>query len=360
MNDNKKNAKTAASNNRSVWVFWLPLGLAIIIFLTISFIGNVLIIGTKLGTFHYAIEWIFYGGLITLFLWLISVPLLSVLTAPMMTLEDITDETDSKKIIKIANQLIKSKVLEPAANAEEKQSSDSNAPENEDEWLKDLFTIGNEEKLKKAVSNNDELDKLKRLTLKKMKGAVGYGSNLRGPLSMAITLQKTSATKVIREHAALVFVSTAISQNGRLDAITVLVTNFRLVKSLVHHFAYRPPLPTLVKVYCQIFMAALIADAIDDIDVENLFGQSIASVLSAVPGGSIMAISVLDGIFNAMLTLRVGFVTRQYLLNVGSTLRREYIRKIANSEAGCELVSVCKDASRGLPKAVVTAFKIFT
>src|ERR1019366_8895012 len=87
------------------------------------------------------------------------------------------------------------------------------------------------------------------------------------PLAAAINAQTESAAKIIREHAVIIFVSTAVSQNGRLNAIAVLAANLRLVRTLVRHLGYRPPLPMLVKIYAQIFLAALVADKLEDLDL---------------------------------------------------------------------------------------------
>jgi hypothetical protein len=122
---------------------------------------------------------------------------------------------------------------------------------------------------------------------------------------------------------------------------------------MVNHFGYRPPFPTLVKVYSQIFMAALIADELDDLDLQSLLGQSVSKFLSDLPLASIMAKSIFDGSINAMLTLRVGFVTRKYILNVGRTLTRGYVRKDATREARYEIGFVLADAVKVIPQGLV-------
>lgn len=293
-------------SNRTIWGVWLPLGLAAAIFLMITFVGNILVIGAKLGTFHRSLEWLFYAGLAVVFIWLIAIPLLGVLAAPVMALEDLAEgatKADFKTLKRVARQLVRSGVL-PAEHHQ------------------------------------------------KLAGAIGLGSDLREPLSGAVAAQKESATKIIREHAVLIFVSTAVSQNGRLDSIAVLATNFRLVRTLVTHFGYRPPLPLLIKIYTQIFLAALIADEIDDLDVEGALGHLGFGGLAAIPGAGLIVSSLLDGTINALFTLRVGFVARRYLLNAGATLMRTEVRKDANREARQNLKSVFKDAVPILPKAV--------
>jgi len=330
------------TTQRSLWTLWLPVGLAALIFLLITFIGNILIIGSKLGTFHPVAEWAFYGALSLAFVWLIAIPLIGVLTAPVMALETVANRTskaDYTTLKKVARQLVNSGELPTEHHT-------------------------------------------------KLAGAIGLGSDLREPLAAAINAQTESAAKIIREHAVIIFVTTVVSQNGRLNAIAVLAANFRLVRTLVRHLGYRPPLPMLAKIYAQIFLAALVADKLEDLDLAggvehfaeagadivhgtlHLIGGT-ASVASggADGGGFAKAASAmssatkpimnaaLDGTINALLTLRVGFVARKCLLNAGSALTRSEIRKVANSEARQELPSVLKDALPVLPNAVKQLFE---
>lgn len=287
-------------------MFWLPLGLASAIFFLVTFVGNILVIGSKLGFFSSSLERSFYGLLTTVFIWLIAIPLLGVLTKPVLALEDVasgSSKADFKKLKKVARQLINAGVLPPEQHM-------------------------------------------------KLAGAIGLGSDVREPLVAAINMQRESATKIIHSRAVRVFVATAVSQSGRLDAIAVLVTNFRLVRLLVKHFGYRPPLPTLVKIYAQIFLASLVADELDDLDVEGVLGHVGFGAIAAIPGTGLIVNSLFAGTINALFTLRVGFVTRKCLLNAGSSLTRSEIRKIANREARQELMPVVKEALPVLPNAV--------
>lgn len=291
--------------NRSVWFFWLPLGLAIAIFFLVTFVGNILVIGSKLGFFSSFLEWSFYGLLTIVFIWLIATPLFAVLAKPVLALEDLasgSSKADYKKLQKVARQLIKAGVLPPEQH-------------------------------------------------RKLAGALGLGSDVREPLAAAVKVQRESALKIIRSHAVRVFVATAVSQNGRLDAIAVLVTNFRLVRLLVKHFGYRPPLPTLIKIYAQIFLTSLIADELDDLDVDGVFSH-LFGVVSIIPGTDLIVNSVFDGTINALFTLRIGFVARTCLLNAGSSLTRSEIRKVANREARQEFSPVVEEALLVLPDSV--------
>jgi uncharacterized membrane protein YcjF (UPF0283 family) len=246
---------------QSVWSVWLPMGIGAIIFLAVTFVGNVLVIGTKLGALHPLLEWAFYGCMIFAFLWLVVIPAVRVLTAPVIALDDVTAGKSKYKVLRrIAYQL--------------------------------------------AESDSLSADLKNRLA-----GAASLGSDLQELLATAINAQKFSATVIIREHAVVTFVSTTISQNGRLDAVSVVVTNFRLVRRLVRHFGYRPPVFELARIYGQVFVAAVIADGVNDLDLEGVLSQLGLGVVDAIPGSRLIIDSAFDGAVNALFTLRVGFVT---------------------------------------------------
>lgn len=294
------------ATKESVWSVWLPIGLGAVVFLSITFIGNILIIDSELRAFSPALEWAFNGGIVLVLLWFIVIPGVRVLNAPVVALDDVTSSpptADLKTLKKIAHQLV---------------NSGSLPPEQQD-----------------------------KLTV-----AVCRGEELHGLLAEAIQAQKLSATKIIREHAVLVFVSTAISQNGRLDAVSVAVTNFRLVHRLVKHFGYRPPLPELIRIYSHVFMAAVVADGISDLDVEGVLSHLGLSFLDAIPGSRLIIDSAFDGAVNALFTLRVGFVTQKCLLSVGKEFIRSEVRKAANREARLELITVLREAAPAVPVTI--------
>jgi len=296
---------------RSILLFWLPLGLAIAAFLLVPLVGSVLVIGSKLGASHPLLEWMFYSGLLLIFTWLLAVPVIAVFTVPVLALEDVAGATNNvsyKTLKRVAKQLVKSGTLPPDQHA-------------------------------------------------KLAGAIGLGSDLLKPLAAAITIQKDSAAIITRAHAVRVFITTAVSQSGHLDAIAVLMMNFKLVRTLVDHFGYRPPLPMLIKIYSQIFFATIVAEEASDIDLSGAFSHVGLGVLNEIPGASLIADSVFDGTINAMFTLRVGYVTQKYLLNAGRNLSKSDIRKSANESAGREIKHVMKESVPFFPAAMGAAIR---
>ena len=286
--------------DRKGWGFWLLIGFPALFFLLAVFLGSAFAIGDKLGRIHPVIAWSFYIALFGVVVWFIVIPLVDVFTLPLVSLEKLNAHSSSysdRTLKKVARQLIRQGRLP-----------------DEHRW--------------------------------RLSGALDEGSSLWEPLSNVIAAQRESAVKIIHDQAVLVFVSTALSQNGRLDSIVLLAVNFRLVRSLLRQFGYRPPLPVLVKVYAQIFLAGLIADQIDDLDVQA------PSFLSAIPAATLIVNSGIDGILNAWLTLRIGYVAIRCLMNVGEPLSNTEIRKSANSQARKALEPVVKDALPKITSAV--------
>lgn len=291
------------NSSRTFWVVWLPIFISLAFFIVITFLGNVLVIGSKLGGINFKFELGFYCLLIIIFCWLVALPLFSVFMKPVLALEDVVSgngESNIKNLIKVAKELVHSEVLP------------------------------DEQQIKLA-------------------GALALGGDISGPMAEAIKFQIESSKSIIRSHAVSVFVSTTVSQNGKLDAISVLFANLRLVNALVNHFGYRPPFKSLIVIYAQIFIATFIADQLDDINSENFFNTIGAGFLSAIPGSGLLINSLLDGAMNAVFTLRVGYLTKTYLLNAGKELNRSDVRKNTNSEARNEFIPVMKESLPILP-----------
>ncbi len=77
------------------------------------------------------------------------------------------------------------------------------------------------------------------------------------------------ADKIIFETASAVFVSTAISQNGKLDAFTVLAAQVRLIWKVAHVYWQRPSLKNLQQLYSNVAINAMAASTIEQIDISQ-------------------------------------------------------------------------------------------
>ncbi|MCG8306382.1 MAG: YcjF family protein [Cytophagales bacterium] len=131
---------------------------------------------------------------------------------------------------------------------------------------------------------------------------------------------KEKADKIIFESASAVFISTAISQNGKLDAFTVLAAQARLIWKVSHVYWQRPSLRNLQQLYTNVAINAMAASGIEQIDLSQQI-QPIVNAMLKSPGKHIPVVgnathiiteSILEGTVNAFLTLRVGVLTKNY------------------------------------------------
>jgi hypothetical protein len=146
----------------------------------------------------------------------------------------------------------------------------------------------------------------------------------------------------IAETASGVFVTTAVSQSGRLDALVVLVAQTRMIWQVAEIYWQRPSLRDLVRLYANVAATVLAAQAVEELDVGENLEEVMAPILagsamSAVPGFEVMAQvvldSILEGTVNAFLTLRVGCIANQYCRSL-TVPERSALRRSAMAEAG--------------------------
>jgi uncharacterized membrane protein YcjF (UPF0283 family) len=185
----------------------------------------------------------------------------------------------------------------------------------------------------------------------------------RRQIEEALARLNERADESIKKAAAAVFVSTAISQSGRLDAFAVLAAQVRLVWQVAHVYQQRPSFREMLQLYANVGAATFLALELEDLDiaqqiepiVTNVVGASLAGM---VPGvkivASVVTNSLLDGTANAFLTLRIGAITKQYC---GSLTRQETrsIRRLASAQAARMLGSIVLASSKKVTSAIYEA-----
>ncbi len=168
-------------------------------------------------------------------------------------------------------------------------------------------------------------------------------------VKQAIRLLDAESDKSIKRTANRAFITTAISQNGALDALFILGLQFRLIWEIAHIYAQRPTVKDLGYLYTNVMVTAFIASSIDEAEyydiVESSMSQGIGSVISFVPGTSMVINSVITGSSNAFLTLRVGKVAQQYCGTLVKK-RRQTIRNSATAEAAKMLAGIVYEGSK--------------
>lgn len=177
-------------------------------------------------------------------------------------------------------------------------------------------------------------------------------------LKSTIRQLDVESDKSIKRTANRAFITTAISQNGALDALFILGLQFRLIWDIAHIYEQRPSLKDLSFLYSNVLITAFIASSIDEAEyyeiVESSMSQGIGSVVSMVPGTALIVNSAITGSSNAFLTLRIGKVTQQYC---GSLVRqeRQTIRNSATAKAAKMLAGIVYDGSKKLVRYMGSA-----
>jgi hypothetical protein len=159
-------------------------------------------------------------------------------------------------------------------------------------------------------------------------------------LEQALKKLSVEAESVVRSTASTVFLSTALMQNGRLDALIVLLTQIRMIWRVARIYVQRPSPRDLFRLYANVAGTAFVASSLESLDLGEMFAPLATSLVPAIKGGipGLSGISALlvrcisNGAANAFLTLRVGEVARRYCELVVET-SPEAIRRSATADA---------------------------
>ena len=156
----------------------------------------------------------------------------------------------------------------------------------------------------------------------------------------AVAQLSAEADSVVRKTASTVFLSTALMQNGRLDALILLATQIQMVGRVARIYVQRPSPRELLRLYANVAGTAFIASGLESLDLGEMVAPLATSMVPALKGGipglsgisALLVKCVSNGAANAFLTLRVGEVSRRYC-ELTSRCPPELIRKSATAAA---------------------------
>ena len=139
-------------------------------------------------------------------------------------------------------------------------------------------------------------------------------------VAAAIARLDKDADAVVRGTASAIFASTAVMQNGRLDALVVFGSQVRMTYRIASIYYRRPSPRQMLYLYGNVGANVLVADNLSDVDfagiVTPVVTAAIPSLKGAVPGlqgiSHLLVNSFANGAANAFLTLRVGLIARDY------------------------------------------------
>jgi len=298
--------------------------------------GNIIIIGEKIAsvTHLWWLEWVFYALLLGIFSYYILLPIWRVHHCPAFPALAVDEEASEEQLRAYGQRLTEHcDFIEDAQRRKEHQKA-------------------LETNLLHASGSRSQL-----LEVLKQEMALRYdGDKAHGILGI---------NGQIKEWAKTVFMISAISQNSRFDTVSVMWLNYKMIESLVLASGFRPNNRQMFKIYRDILTTALItyamsealtktgaiapfdfgdlhdsganaasdaaSDAADvdamegatagidpddfgfDEQLTNSEGLSVYSILRRIKIPGVVVGSALDGTVNALMTLRIGYITRTYL-----------------------------------------------
>jgi len=293
-------------------IFWISIGIGSLIILFLILISNIMDVGERLRRINVSVEIAFYIVSVLVVYFLIINPIRIIIFSPTFQIQTVLDKDTRKtrKIYKkVAKNIIKKNKIDETAIAE----------------------------LRQSIKDPAEL----RLNLMKL-----YNDNVKKELN-----------KIIIRNAKTVMISTAISQNGKLDMFTVLAVNLKMIKELVLECGFRPSFTNLGKLSVNVLVTALIADGLEDLNFNDLFPASTTGFLSDIPLIKPIMSSIMQGISNALLTLRIGLVTRRFLFSDLKEVSKKEIRREALKESIKMLPVIVKESIVVFPERIRSFFR---
>ena len=118
---------------------------------------------------------------------------------------------------------------------------------------------------------------------------------------------------LIWKNAGKVFLTTSISQNDKIDALSVLLVNLSLVKQIVGIYGYRPNYAKLFRVYFTVLRSALLAYGMQNVNWFNVFGKFFSGVAKKIPFIDTLVDSAVQGTVSSFMTVLVGYKTKRFL-----------------------------------------------
>lgn len=341
----------------------------------ILLLGNIIIIGEKIASLSQVAwaEYAFYTLILVVFYAVVIRPVVRVHRAPQIPALSIDGEWNTAQLVAFGHKLADN------CNYIPKDKSCSE--------LRKLHQQRLREDLERYATSKEELVQIISEELKlRIEG--GELKETSGPrIEDMYSVRIIGINRRIIEWAKSVFMITAISQNGKLDTVSVLYMNYKMIEDVIVASGFRPTRQQLFRQYVNILVTSLMtfvvsevfkdmgsvapfgsladqsSDAASDIDISDAsvdaadvdlddIGDIVSgdtgflSILSNVKIPGVVIGSICDGIVNSLMTLRIGYVTRNYLIDGMNSLNGIKAKRKAKRVA-------VKEALKSLPKVVV-------
>jgi len=278
---------------RKTSLFTKILLISISVLILMSIFSNALVVGERLRIKSIYLEYTYYGLIVVIIVFGIIYPFFGVLFAPIFSLDKLHN-ADGKARKKWCRMLINNLLKNVELTEEEKIQ------------------------VQQFAKMEDETDdKLIEFFDRKIKPQINAE---------------------IYETAKRVMLITAISQNSLYDMLGMASANFSLVKRIVEICGFRPTTPQVMRLYLKIVSYTFAAGTIEDLNIQNFIEGSLGKV------GGIVVASATQGAFNALTTLRIASITKNYLLNADVAQTRRDLRKKSYEEASEMLKEIISDS----------------
>lgn len=288
----------------------LALAIGITLFFIVVFFSEVISIGDKLGRVHYGVEWAFYMLVLLFVIYFFVKPIVHIIGKPHLNLTEFLSENPHPKSLKKTARII------VKGNAVDK---------------KDKVAI------QKAIKNNDDA--------------------VFEVLHTIVKLRAEGIDKDIWKYSRSVFVTTAISQFGKLDAFFLIVNNFQMLKLIFQRFPYRPSFLQMIRIYTRVVVLAFTALSVEDLADRSLL-EEIFPRLHPIGGKTLT--SLLQGVTYAFITYRIGLFAKEFFLmpnQVISKEKKDEIRKTAFKKTMEIARSIVTDIPVNIFKKLLSPFK---
>ena len=337
----------------------------------ILLLGNIIIIGEKIASLSQVAwaEYAFYTLILVVFYAVVIRPVVRVHRAPQIPALSIDGEWNIAQLVAFGHKLADNCNYIP---------KDKSCPE-----LRKLHQQRLREDLERYATSKEELVQIISEELKlRIEG--GELKETSGPrIEDMYSVRIIGINRRIIEWAKSVFMITAISQNGKLDTVSVLYMNYKMIEDVIVASGFRPTRQQLFRQYVNILVTSLMtfvvsevfkdmgsvapfgsladqsSDAASDIDISDAsvdaadvdlddIGDTVSgdtgflSILSNVKIPGVVIGSICDGIVNSLMTLRIGYVTIDGMNSLNGIKAKRKAKRVA-----------VKEALKSLPKVVV-------
>lgn len=283
--------------------------ISIVSLFVMALVSNAIAIGERLRSVHAYLEVAFY--IVILFVVLVGIvyPIVGVFMAPVFSLDKLRDKDGSarqKWCRKLVDSLIDNVDLTPE----------------EQEQIQGFLKLGDE--------TDDKLIEF-------------YDRKISPQID-----------REIFDTAKKVLIVTAVSQNSMYDMISMASANFYLIKRIIEICGFRPNNVQVMRIFVKVFSMTMLAGALEELNIEELIPMVTEGAAGKALG--LVAASAAQGVFNALTTLRIGVITKHYLLDADVSQTRKELRKKSYKEAFVILRDLLKNGFEDKVKEPAKSF----